>query len=74
MLEFRDSTEAPLHFTLDTYTPEPFSCEDDFRNVSGVGMLTILLKAHESPVLLSVESAGRREIILESLAKEGLQA
>jgi transcription-repair coupling factor (superfamily II helicase) len=74
VLEFRDSTEAPLHVTLDTYTPKPFSCEDDFRNVSGVGMLTILLKAHESPVLLSVESAGRREIILESLAKEGLQA
>ena len=64
----------PLHFTLDTYTPEPFSSEDDFRNVSGVGKLTVLLKAHESPVLLSVESAGRREIILESLAKEGLQA
>ena len=74
VLEFRDSTEAPLHFTLDTYTPEPFSSEDDFRNVSGVGKLTVLLKAHESPVLLSVESAGRREIILESLAKEGLQA
>ncbi len=74
VLEFRDSTEAPLHFTLDTYTPEPFSSEDDFRNVSGVGKLTILLRAHESPVLLSVESAGRREIILESLAKEGLQA
>ncbi|MEC8007679.1 MAG: transcription-repair coupling factor, partial [Pseudomonadota bacterium] len=74
VLEFRDSTEAPLHFTLDTYTPEPFSSEDDFRNVSGVGKLTVLLKAHESSVLLSVESAGRREIILESLAKEGLQA
>ena len=74
VLEFRDSTEAPLHFTLDAYTPEPFSSEDDFRNVSGVGKLTVLLKAHESSVLLSVESAGRREIILESLAKEGLQA
>ena len=74
VVEFRDSTDAPLHFTLDTYTPEPFSSEDDFRNVSGVGKLTVLLKAHESPVLLSVESAGRREIILESLAKEGLQA
>jgi transcription-repair coupling factor (superfamily II helicase) len=74
VLEFRDSTEAPLHFTLDTYTPEPFSSEEDFRNVSGVGKLSVLLKAHESPVLLSVESAGRREIILESLTKEGLQA
>ena len=74
VLEFRDSAEAPLHFTLDTYTPEPFSSEEDFRNVSGVGKLSVLLKAHESPVLLSVESAGRREIILESLSKEGLQA
>jgi transcription-repair coupling factor (superfamily II helicase) len=74
VLEFRDSAEAPLHFTLDTYTPEPFSSEEDFRNVSGVGKLSVLLKAHESPVLLSVESAGRREIILESLTKEGLQA
>jgi transcription-repair coupling factor (superfamily II helicase) len=74
VLEFRDSAEAPLHFTLDTYTPEPFSSEEDFRNVSGVGKLSVLLKAHESPVLLSVESAGRREIILESLRKEGLQA
>jgi len=74
VLEFHDSTEAPLHFTLATYTPEPFSCEDEFRNVSGVEKLTVLLKAHESPVLLSVDSAGRREIILESLAKVGLQA
>lgn len=74
VLEFRDSAEAPLHFTLDTYTPEPFSSGDEFSNVSGVGKLSVLLKAHQSPVLLSVESAGRREIILESLAKEGLQA
>ena len=74
VLEFRDSNDAPLHFTLDTYTPEPFTSEDEFRNVSGIGKLSLLLKAHESPVLLSVESAGRREIILESLAKEGLQA
>ena len=74
VLEFRDSNDVPLHFTLDTYTPEPFASEDEFRNVSGIGKLSLLLKAHESPVLLSVESAGRREIILESLAKEGLQA
>ena len=74
VLEFRDSNDVPLHFTLDTYTPEPFASEDDFRNVSGVGKLSLLLKAHESTVLLSVESAGRREIMLESLAKEGLEA
>ena len=74
VLEFRDSNDVPLHFALDTYTPEPFTSEDEFRNVSGIGKLSLLLKAHESPVLLSVESAGRREIILESLAKEGLQA
>ncbi len=74
VLEFRDSNDVPLHFALDTYTPEPFASEDEFRNVSGIGKLSLLLKAHESPVLLSVESAGRREIILESLAKEGLQA
>ena len=74
VLEFRDSNDVPLHFVLDTYTPEPFASEDEFRNVSGIGKLSLLLKAHESPVLLSVESAGRREIILESLAKEGLQA
>ncbi len=74
VLEFRDSNDVPLHFALDTYTPEPFASEDEFRNVSGIGKLSLLLKAHESPVLLSVESAGRREIILESLAKEGLRA
>ena len=74
VLEFRDSNDVPLNFTLDTYTPEPFASEDDFRNVSGVGKLSLLLKAHESTVLLSVESAGRREIMLESLAKEGLEA
>ncbi len=74
VLEFRDSNDVPLHFALDTYTPEPFASEGEFRNVSGIGKLSLLLKAHESPVLLSVESAGRREIILESLAKEGLQA
>ena len=74
VLEFRDSNDVPLHFALETYTPEPFASEDEFRNVSGIGKLSLLLKAHESPVLLSVESAGRREIILESLAKEGLQA
>ena len=71
-LEFRDNTEASLHFQLGHYRPEPFSATMDYRNVSGVGKLSVLLSTHESPVLLSVESAGRREIMMESLSKEGL--
>ena len=63
-----------MHVALATYTPEPFASTDDFRNVSGVGKLAVLLKSHPSPVLLTVESAGRREIMLESLAKENLSA
>lgn len=71
-VEFRDNTESSLHYQLQDYRPEPFSASDDYRNVSGVGKLSVLLKSHDSPVLLSVESAGRREIIMESLLKEGL--
>lgn len=71
-IEFRDNTEASLHFELGAYRPEPFSASEDYRNVSGIGKLSVLLKSHDSPVLLSVESAGRREIIMESLTSEGL--
>ena len=73
-LEFRDNKDASVHVALASYTPEPFASTDDFRNVSGVGKLAVLLKSHPSPVLLTVESAGRREIMLESLAKENLSA
>ena len=73
-LEFRDNEDASVHVALASYTPEPFASTDDFRNVSGVGKLAVLLKSHPSPVLLTVESAGRREIMLESLAKENLSA
>ena len=73
-LEFRDNEDASVHVALASYTPEPFASTDDFRNVSGVGKLAVLLKSHPSPVLLTVESAGRREIMLESLAKESLSA
>ena len=72
-IEFRDNTDASLHYQLGNYRPEPFSATEDYRNVSGVGKLSVLLESHDSPVLLSVESAGRREIILESLNKEGLK-
>lgn len=72
-VEFRDNTEASLHFELGAYRPQPFSASEDYRNVSGVGKLSVLLKSHDSPVLLSVESAGRREIIMESLTSEGLK-
>ena len=72
-VEFRDNTDASLHFELGAYRPEPFSASEDYRNVSGVGKLSVLLKSHDSPVLLSVESAGRREIIMESLTSEGLK-
>lgn len=71
-VEFRDNNEASLHYELGMYRPEPFSTSEDYRNVSGVGKLSVLLKSHDSPVLLSVESAGRREIIMESLSSEGL--
>ena len=73
-LEFRDNKDASVHVALASYTPEPFASTHDFRNVSGVGKLAVLLKSHPSPVLLTVESAGRREIMLESLAKENLSA
>ncbi len=72
-VEFRDNTSASLHFKLGAYRPEPFSASEDYRNVSGVGKLSVLLKSHDSPVLLSVESAGRREIIMESLTSAGLK-
>ena len=72
-VEFRDNTTASLHYELNAYRPEPFAASEDYRNVSGVGKLSVLLKSHDSPVLLSVESAGRREIIMESLSSQGLR-
>ena len=74
VLEFRSSTESTLHVELEQYAPEPFSEQEAFRSLSGVAKLSAFLQAHTSPVVLSVESAGRREILLESLAKAGLIA
>ena len=72
VLEFRSSTESTLHIVLQSYSPEPFTENEAFRSLAGVAKLSAFLRTHTSPVVLSVESAGRREILLESLSKEGL--
>ena len=70
VLELRNDPEAPVHHQLDLRFPPdlaPGSLQE-----SPVERLKEFMTEHAAPVLLCAESAGRREILLESLARHGL--
>jgi transcription-repair coupling factor (superfamily II helicase) len=68
VLELRQSPEAPVHVTCGVRPPP--ALPDGFRESGLKARLASLLEDHRGPVLLCAESAGRREILLESLDTE----
>jgi transcription-repair coupling factor (superfamily II helicase) len=68
-LELRRNPDAPVHIA----SPSVASPELDIdRSGSPVEALKALIEARTGPLLLCAESAGRREILMESLAAHGL--
>ena len=65
VLELRSNPEAPTHVTLDL--PAPPQLPEGFEENGLKARLQNLLDGHSGRVLLCAESAGRREILLESL-------
>ncbi len=70
MIEFRTDPKAPVHIATGL-KPAPNLTPDN--NLAPALMLAKFLQEHEGPTLLCAESAGRREILLESLASHGLE-
>jgi transcription-repair coupling factor (superfamily II helicase) len=65
VLELRQSRDAPVHVSTDVQPPPQLA---DGAGESGLkARLHSLLEGHRGPVLLCAETAGRREILLESL-------
>jgi transcription-repair coupling factor (superfamily II helicase) len=71
VLELRNNPDAPVHQHTTVLPPPTLDSAD--RNSSPTHKLARFLEQHQAPVLLCAESAGRREILLESLAEQGLE-
>lgn len=70
VLELRHSPDAPVHQQSGVKPPPELPGN---RNQTPTEHLQQFLLEHDGPVLLCAESAGRREILLESLQELGLQ-
>ncbi|MEE4659595.1 MAG: transcription-repair coupling factor [Halieaceae bacterium] len=70
VLELRTTADAPTHHSLPLQLPPDLSPEK--QSESPLEKLKSFMAGHGAPVLLCAESAGRREILLESLARHGL--
>lgn len=71
VLELRHNPDAPVH--QQTAVQPPPDLASDGHNQSPTDKLANFLQEHRGPVLLCAESAGRREILLESLREHGLE-
>ncbi|MEJ2531530.1 MAG: transcription-repair coupling factor [Halioglobus sp.] len=71
VLELRHNPEAPVH--RQTGILPPPNLATDRGRLSPTENLVRFLAEHRGPVLLCAESAGRREILLESLREHGLE-
>jgi transcription-repair coupling factor (superfamily II helicase) len=71
VLELRHNPDAPVH--QQTAVQPPPELASDGHNQSPTDKLANFLQEHRGPVLLCAESAGRREILLESLLEHGLE-
>jgi len=65
VLELRHSPDAPVHKKTGVRPPPDLG--GDQRGLSAAAHLAEFIREHGGPVLLCAESAGRREILLESL-------
>lgn len=70
VLELRHNPDAPVHQKTNVLPPPNLASEH--HNQSPTENLAHFLQAHHGPVLLCAESAGRREILLESLREHEL--
>jgi transcription-repair coupling factor (superfamily II helicase) len=71
VLELRHNPDAPVHRATGCHQPPQFAGGDRYE--SPVLHLAHFLADHDGPVLLCAESAGRREVLLESLHNEELR-
>ncbi len=71
VLELRHNPDAPVHQTSSSLPPPQLAGQAGKQ--SPAECFANFLSEHDAPVLLCAESAGRREILLESLSKLGLQ-
>ena len=71
VLELRSNPDAPVHKGTGLQPPPVLSSGE--REGAAVEHLLEFIEEHQGPVLLCAESAGRREILLESLARQGAQ-
>jgi len=70
VLELRHSPDAPVHQRTGVLQPPRLAAAQ--RQQSAAEQLVHFMREHQGPVLLCAESAGRREILLESLREHGL--
>jgi transcription-repair coupling factor (superfamily II helicase) len=68
VLELRRHSDSPVHVATPSLPPPQL--DSDTGNLELRARLDRLLEGHRGPVLLCAESAGRREILLESLQRE----
>ncbi|MFT4518531.1 MAG: transcription-repair coupling factor (superfamily II helicase) [Halioglobus sp.] len=71
VLELRHNPDAALH--QQTVVQQPPSLATESHQESPVANLMRFLEEHEGPALLVAESAGRREILLQSLKEHQLE-
>ncbi len=69
VLELRTDPDAPVRIKGTWQTPPDISSAKD----QPLSALKDFIDAHNGPVLLCAESAGRREVLLESLARQQLK-
>lgn len=70
VLELKQNPEAAVHASTQVLEPPTLSSLN--RGDSPTEELARFIEAHQAPVLLCAETAGRREILLQSLHKQGL--
>ena len=70
VLELRHNQDAPVHQQSGVKPPPDLAGD---RNLTAAERLARFLDEHRAPVLLCAESAGRREVLLESLREVGLE-
>ncbi len=70
VLELRHNQDAPVHQQSGVKPPPDLAGD---RNQTAAERLARFLDEHRAPVLLCAESAGRREVLLDSLREVGLE-
>jgi transcription-repair coupling factor (superfamily II helicase) len=70
VLELRHNPDAPVHAATEVLPPPDLSTDQSIT--SAATGLAGFLQEHHGPTLLCAESAGRREILLQSLKELGL--